>query len=82
METVTSVRVYNNGDEVIQAVAKDDLSNHIEYNTIMRFGCALFIDGQCIHNGYLDKDRIHTIEELIKANPQDYTRTNVITPYK
>ena len=48
-----TVGVYKNGDYHINVVREEHLEDHILYNTTMRFGRALFVDGKCIYDGYL-----------------------------
>lgn len=48
-----TVGVYKNGDYKINVVREEHLEDHILYNTTMRFGRALFVDGKCIYDGYL-----------------------------
>lgn len=59
--------VYPNGSRKHNGVAEEDLNNHIGYNKMFRPGRALFVDGLCVHEGYLSKeecDRIST--ELLR----------------
>lgn len=72
--------VYNNGDRVHNGVLPADLSDHIEYNKVMRFGRALFVDGVCHNEGYLGKERCDAIEAELKANPVVMTRCTA--PYR
>lgn len=60
-----SVRIYNNGDYVINNVRPEHLEGHIEYNTTYRFGCALVVGGEIKNEGYLDKERILDIYSKI-----------------
>lgn len=52
------VNVYTNEDFVIEEISKNKLIEHISYNKTMRFGRAIFVDGKCVHKGYLTKDQI------------------------
>lgn len=76
----TTIGVYNNGSFKINGVSSENLESHIEYNTVMRFGRALFVDGICIHKGYLDDKRIEEFSELFNSNPQ-YTLNVDTAPY-
>lgn len=69
-----SVRVYNSDTKedpirTYNGVAPEDLKEHIGYNTTMRPGCALFIDGKCVYEGYLTKERCERIERQLKKRP-------------
>lgn len=62
------VRIYNNGMRVAEDVT--DPADWLEYNSVMRFGCALFVDGACKHYGYLGQERCEALEKtLTGANP-------------
>ena len=61
--------VYNNGEYKDNGVHSHFLDQHIQYNTTMRFGRALFVDGWCVHKGYLDDKRIAEIERQLKKKP-------------
>ncbi|HDR7922706.1 TPA: hypothetical protein QCY49_000691 [Bacillus paranthracis] len=61
-----SIGVYNNETHVVNIVPDYNLEKHIEYNKIMRFGRALFIDGECVHTGYLSDKKIETWSNKIK----------------
>lgn len=63
-----SIRIYNNGDYVINNVHPDDIEGHIEYNCTMRFGCALVVDGVIKNKGYLNEERIMKIVEGIDTS--------------
>lgn len=75
-----SMGVYNNGDRVHNGVDPDHLDSHIEYNKVMRFGRALFVDGVCLNEGYLSKERCDAIVAELAANPVVMTRVTV--PYR
>lgn len=66
-----SIRIYNNGDYVINNVRPEHIDDHINYNTIFRFGCALVIDDVIKNNGYLEEDRIKNI--ISKIDVSKYT---------
>lgn len=61
-----SIGVYNNESYVVNIVPDYNLEKHIEYNKIMRFGRALFIDGECVHTGYLTTQKIKSWSSKIK----------------
>jgi hypothetical protein len=62
-----SIGVYNSDEYVVNIVRPEDLEDHIWYNKTFRFGRALFVDGKCIHKGYLDNDKIKQWEEKLKG---------------
>lgn len=49
----TTVGVYNNDDYKVNGVKGEHLEGHIEYNKKYRPGRALFVEGKCVHGGYL-----------------------------
>jgi hypothetical protein len=61
-ESYSFIRVYNNGDENRSVVYGFDLFEEISYNIAFRFGCALFIDGICVYDGYLSDERCETLQ--------------------
>lgn len=65
----TTIGVYNNGDRVINGVPSENLAFHLKYNIFLRPGRALFLDGHCIHRGYLSKERVEAIETELKGEP-------------
>lgn len=62
-----TIGVYANGSYVINVVQPAHLEYHIEYNKVMRFGRALFVDGECVHQGYLPTFKIAEWEHKVKA---------------
>ena len=46
-----------------------DLEEHINYNRAFRPGRALFVDGKCVHPGYLSVEMIEEIEQEFVKNP-------------
>jgi len=70
----TTIGVYNNDQYVMNGVLPEYLEAHIEYNIENRGGRALFVDGICVHRGYLDYDRVQAWEMKIK-NQQLVTTT-------
>lgn len=61
-----TVGVYSNGQFKTNTVADEDLQNHIEYNKVMRFGRALFVDGECVYAGYLSPERVEEWTEKLR----------------
>jgi len=62
-----TIGVYANGDHVVNIVRPEHLQDHIEYNKVMRFGRALFVDGQCLNKGYLSKDAVESWRNSIST---------------
>lgn len=75
-----SIRIYSSGNYVVNVVDPEHLQQHIEYNTTMRFGCALVVDGAILHEGYLDKCKIVGIVDSIDTSKLN--KFLYITPYK
>ncbi len=69
-----TVGVYKNGDYKTNCVPDFELQQHIDYNTTMRFGRGLFVDGKCVHAGYLTKEEVAVWEEKCKAIPMPAIR--------
>ena len=61
----TTIGLYPNGDFKINGVRPEDLKDHIEYNKQHRWGRALFVDGKCVHNGYLSDEEIKKFQDRI-----------------
>lgn len=64
-----TVGVYKNGDYKTNGVDTKDLENHIEYNKTLRFGRALFVDGECVNAGYLNVEEVAEWTAKIKEFP-------------
>ena len=60
-------RVYINGDFYDNGVIKQHLYEQIKYNKECRPFSAFFVNGVCVHRGYLSKERCSEIEELIQG---------------
>lgn len=61
--------VYANGDRKHNGVPSENLALHIAYNVRLRFGRALFVDGICIHTGYLSREEADAIETELAQKP-------------
>jgi hypothetical protein len=61
-----TIGVYTNGESKVNFVENKHLEDHIEYNKTYRVGRALFVDGKCVHEGYLNKDEVAAWEDKIK----------------
>ena len=67
--------LYSNGEFVDNGVDPAHLAAHIKYNTVMRFGRALFIDGECVHRGYLSEAECQDMEaKLVGKNASRCTK--------
>lgn len=53
-----TIGVYSNDTYKVNIVRPEDLEGHIQYNKLMRFGRALFVDGKCEYDGLLTKEKI------------------------
>lgn len=53
-----TVGVYSNGYYKVNVVREEDLEEHIEFNKTFRWGRALFVDGECVHQGYISGDMV------------------------
>lgn len=51
-----TVGVYPNGEHKSNGVDSENLAAHIAYNLRYRPGRAFFVDGICIHRGYLSRE--------------------------
>jgi len=68
------VGVYKNGDYKQNCIPDFELQEHIDYNTSARFGRGLFIDGKCVHAGYLNEEEVAHWEAKIKDWPMPELR--------
>lgn len=75
-----TVGVYKNNDYKYNIVRDEDLENHIEYNKIFRFGRGLFLDGKCIHKGYLSDEQVKIWESKISS--MEFNMNTNTRPYK
>ena len=66
-----TIGVYKNGDYKVNVVREEHLESHIEYNKTMRFGRGLFVDGECLNQGYLDDNEVKEWTEKIKEISKD-----------
>lgn len=69
-----TVGVYKNGDYKTNCVPDFELQQHVDYNTTMRFGRGLFVDGKCVHAGYLTEEEVAVWEEKCKTIPMPAIR--------
>lgn len=75
-----TVGIYNNNEYKYNIVEDEDLEKHIEYNKTFRFGRALFVDGKCVHKGYLSDERIKEWEKRISEMEFDMSHPTI--PYR
>lgn len=61
-----TIGVYANNSHKINIVKPEHLEGHIDYNKTMRFGRGLFVDGKCVHKGYLDDKQVQDWETKIE----------------
>lgn len=61
------VRIYNNGDRVVRRLDPSEVERQLSYDKVMRFGCALFVDGKCEATGYLDKERCEALSKELTS---------------
>lgn len=57
-------RRYPNGDRsptLILAII-DEVDEWRRFNSVMRFGCAQFVDGRCVFRGYLSEEQVRELE--------------------
>lgn len=62
----TTIGVYANGEMKFNGVKAGNLINHIDYNLDFRPGRALFVNGKCVHKGYLNDEEVQKYEEMFK----------------
>lgn len=79
----TTIGVYNSHFQYSKynGVIQEHIYTHILYNTEMRWGRALFVDGKCIYSGYLSWEDCESIEALLAQDPDKYTINRDTQPY-
>lgn len=75
----SEVNVYKNGERKCNGVAAEDLEEHIEHNKSVRQGRAIFIDGVCVHRGYLTQTEVDSVARDLKKHP--YVPYGITRPY-
>lgn len=60
--------VYADGREVNKIVESEKLALELEYDIFNRSGRALFLDGICIHKGFLNVNAIDKIEKRLNES--------------
>jgi len=57
-------RVYKSGTKSVTIeLEQKECDELVKHNSVMRFGCAQFVDGQCIYKGYLDDQEVETAKQ-------------------
>lgn len=82
----TTVGVYNGNVNdpnayKVNGVTQEWIENHIQYNKTLRWGRALFVDGQCVYTGYLSDDAAAIWEHKI-THDLKLKRTKDTQPYQ
>lgn len=80
MKINTTIGVYANGDMKINGVVESNLKNHIAYNKDNRWGRGLFVNGVCVHKGYLSDEEVKFYERLFQSDTA-YTVHKDTAPY-
>ena len=75
-----TVGVYMNGQYKVNVVRDEDLDDHIQYNKTFRFGRGLFLDGKCVHQGYLSGEQVRNWENKISKMNIDLSKPTI--PYQ
>ena len=65
------IRVYNNGDRVVEWRETGQVEQWLEHNSVFRFGQALFVDAELKRTGYLSQERCETLAEQFKQELED-----------
>ena len=65
------VRVYANLDRVVEWRDATRLPGWLEYNSVYRFGNALFVDGECKRTGYLSAEKCEELAAGIRQELAD-----------
>jgi len=65
----TTVRIYNTDTfTTLNGVLGEHLKEHINFNYVMRFGCALFVNGLVVQTGYLGETRCLKVFEEFRTS--------------
>ncbi|MGL4467943.1 MAG: hypothetical protein ACRCUK_10690 [Plesiomonas shigelloides] len=74
----TTIGLYRNGEYVVNGVKDDHLEDHVKYNIACRGGRALFVDGKCVHTGYMSREEC---DEFIISTAGKIVATKCTAPY-
>ena len=66
MPLLCCVRTYNNGNRVVSWLNARQAEEWVSYNAVFRFGCALFVNGECRNLGYLGDERCNALAETYR----------------
>ena len=75
-QVFSTIGVYNSGNRQYNGVRPEHLKYHVEYNLTYRGGRALFVEGKCVHSGYLDSERISNLEKELAEHPHVPTKAS------
>ena len=75
--------VYGNGTYKINGVKIQNLADHIKYNINFRTGRALFVNGVCVHHGFLSIPEVLKWENKLQDpnNATEFQLTEDTAPY-
>lgn len=71
----TTIGVYPNSEigniasVKVNGVLEEHLKSHIDYNKTWRFGRALFVDGVCVYEGYVDPEKLKKWAKALESFP-------------
>lgn len=78
----STVGVYGNGECKVNGVKIENIPDHIKYNINMRPGRALFVNGICIHHGFLRVDEVLKWQNKIMEDKETFWRDKDTQPYE
>lgn len=70
---VSVLRVYNDGSRVEKTIPIHEAATEVSYNMLRRPGCAVFVNGLCVQEGYLSKERCMDITYELFATKGTHT---------
>lgn len=65
--THLTLGIYPNGDYQFNVVRDEHLKDHIEYNTTMRPGRLLYVDGERKYDGMIKQEYLDKYDEIAKS---------------
>lgn len=79
---VECIRVYNDGSMAKSIRFPHEVDEWIKHNRLWRFGCALFVNGECKYRGYLSQERCDEISLNLRngyqsCEPSDYKTASI-----
>lgn len=79
MESICT-RVYNNGErKVFVAYTQAEVDFWIKENSVMRFGCSMFVDSKLVYKGYHSVEECAQLEVTLTALPKTTPTRHVET---